>query len=195
MKRNALILLFMLCAGYGAGYALQYFFPQMSSSYTQDPQTDTATAAPVFGFFDLGGKKHNLSDFQGKIVMINFWATWCPPCVVEFPNLIALANDFKSDVVLIAVSSDFEDDSLQRFLGKQKNWQADNILVTRDEVGATANLFQVYRLPETWIIGRRGEILDKWVGADCKLDSASSKISQYLAAAQSPTPQSPTAGP
>ena len=69
-----------------------------------------ATAAPDFTLLDLEGKQVSLADFRGKIVVIDFWATWCPPCIFQVPELNKLwkAHEAAGDVVVIGVSVDVE---------------------------------------------------------------------------------------
>lgn len=61
-----------------------------------------------FRFEDSKGKIHQLSDYRGKWVLVNFWATWCPPCLEEIPDLISLYED-RSDVMIIGIAMDYED--------------------------------------------------------------------------------------
>ncbi len=67
-----------------------------------------AAAAADFSFRDIAGKQHNLVDYRGKWVLVNFWATWCPPCLKEIPDLIALYENRK-DIMVIGVAMDFSD--------------------------------------------------------------------------------------
>lgn len=61
-----------------------------------------------FRFEDSTGKIHQLNDYKGQWVLVNFWATWCPPCLEEIPDLIALYKDRK-DVMIIGIAMDYED--------------------------------------------------------------------------------------
>jgi len=64
--------------------------------------------AKAFQFQDTDGKTHMLADYKGKWVIVNFWATWCPPCLKEIPDLIALYEE-RSDVMVIGVAMEFSD--------------------------------------------------------------------------------------
>ena len=59
--------------------------------------------APEFALKSFDGKTIKLSDYKGKVVIIDFWATWCPPCRKGIPDLISIQNDYKNDVVIIII--------------------------------------------------------------------------------------------
>jgi len=103
---------------------------------------------PDFEVTDISGRKYSIEDFRGKIVLVNFWATWCAPCVVEFPKLIELANAHKDELFL------------------KKNRQAPrNFVIARDiKRKITTDVFQTYKLPETLIISPSGKMVKKIVG-------------------------------
>lgn len=123
------------------------------------------TPAPDFEFTDMDGETHALSDFKGKVVILNFWATWCPPCIVEFPKLLQVAEAHKDKPVLIALSSDIEDAPVRRFVEKTKA-EGENIYIALDKTDITAKLFGTYKLPETLIIAPNQRIHSKLTGAD-----------------------------
>lgn len=68
-----------------------------------------ASAAPAFDLVDSQGKSHKLSQYKGKWVLVNYWATWCPPCLMELPDLVALHKNKKNNLVVLGVAMDFQD--------------------------------------------------------------------------------------
>ncbi len=78
-----------------------------------------AAAAQDFVFRDMQGQVQRLSDYRGKWVLVNFWATWCPPCLEEIPDLVALHEAHKkTDLVVIGVALDSDKDSVGKFMQK-----------------------------------------------------------------------------
>ncbi len=143
----------------------------------------TADIMPAFTFTTIKGKTFSTDDLKGKIIVLNFWASWCVPCVKEFPDLLTLAANHKDDVILIALSSDIEEETMLRFLDKMKRnaipLDAPNVLIALDEkTRITRGLFQTYRLPETIIIDRNGKMRRKLVGANWDTASVESFVSK-----------------
>lgn len=168
MQHKIAINIFIFCAIVLAGYGLTVYFdraaPPASNAETA-PQSQTDQIAPDFSFKDMDGKKITLSDFKDKIVVLNFWATWCPPCVKEFPALLSIARAYPDKIVLIGLSSDIDEAALKRFLNKH-DWRVDNVKIGRDIDDITGKKFQTYRLPETLIIDGAGRIREKIIGGD-----------------------------
>ncbi|MEZ5919061.1 MAG: TlpA disulfide reductase family protein [Alphaproteobacteria bacterium] len=133
----------------------------------------------------LDGRRVHIGDFEDKTVMLNFWATWCAPCVKEFPILIGIAEEYKDDVVFIALSSDLEQNAIDRFLAKLEkdsgiSVKADNILIALDENQAvTQKIFQTYRLPETVLIDKHQKLRQKITGADWRREDITSVIETF----------------
>ena len=113
----------------------------------------------------LKGEKISLDSFKGKIVILNFWASWCGPCVEEFPSMLKLADEMKGDLILVAVSGDSTADDAANFLKQFKDWEKPWIKVAWDQDHKLADLYDVDRLPESFISGTRLQLVKKISGS------------------------------
>lgn len=119
---------------------------------------------PDFAFRTMAGDRHNYYDFTNGTVLIHFWASWCPPCVVEFPDLLDFARA-NSDITILAVSTDVSMQAMERFLNKHAPDMPDNVLIIHDEdKSITEGKFSVFALPETYITGEAAVLVDHIVG-------------------------------
>jgi len=117
--------------------------------------------APDFTIKDLAGKNISLSAFKGKVVLLNFWATWCPPCRAEMPALNKLYREKKNrGLEIIAVSTDRSVSSVKDFLEKHKV----DFPILFDEDHTAAKLYRVFSMPTTFLIDRNGTIVEKFYG-------------------------------
>jgi thiol-disulfide isomerase/thioredoxin len=119
-------------------------------------------AAPDFALASLDGKKVKLSDFRGKAVLLNFWATWCSPCKIEMPWFEQLQKQYGPDglVVLGVAMDDSEPATIAKFANDLGvNYQ---VLLGTDKV--SDDYGDVQYLPTTFYIGRDGTIVDKMTG-------------------------------
>lgn len=124
--------------------------------------------APDFTLPDLDGKPVSLSSLKGKVVLVNFWATWCPPCKEEIPSMEKLWQRFGKDgLVILAVSVDkISDEELKKFVQERKM----TFTVLRDNSGGklgqvAEGLYGTTGVPETFIVDRNGIIQEKVIGA------------------------------
>jgi cytochrome c biogenesis protein CcmG, thiol:disulfide interchange protein DsbE len=118
------------------------------------------SAAPDFIVQD-SDRKFELRDFSGKIVVLNFWATWCAPCVEEMPSLVQLQQRLKDKgITVVGVSVDVDNDNYHRFL---KDHNID-FLTVRDPDQKANNLYGTFKFPETYIIDRNGIVRRKFIG-------------------------------
>lgn len=180
MKRNLIIIIAVLIAAFGVTYALD-FAPHTPVTHTPSVELVSAQCAdekmaPNFTFTDIRGKTHTLSDFRGRVVILNFWASWCAPCVKEFPHFLKAAQDYPDEVIFLAASSDFNRAAMDRFTNKMTTAHPEamaqpNVILFHDENQAiTLDQFQTLRLPETILIDARGAMKAKIVGADWGYD-------------------------
>ncbi len=115
--------------------------------------------APDFTVQDAD-RKVTLHDLRGKVVVLNFWATWCPPCVEEMPSLVKLQSNLKDRVVVLAVSVDDDERSYRTFLKKNNV----DLLTVRDPQQKSNELYGTFKFPETYIIDRQGVVQRKFIG-------------------------------
>lgn len=172
MIRNIALLIGLLCLilGYTWYDSQSQQRPQKENAA---PAASTEQTAPDFTFETQDGTKHKLSDYKGKTIVLNFWASWCAPCVVEFPAMVKLAESTQNDTVFIFLSQDDTDDAVTRFIKKHVPSKTNNVLIARDADKAVAeNLYQTFKLPETYIIGPDLNIRDKIIGADVDWNGA-----------------------
>ena len=107
-------------------------------------------------------RQASLNQFRGKVVILNFWATWCPPCVEEMPSLVQLQQRFKDKgVVVLGVNLDVDGDAYHQFL---KSYKID-FLTVRDPDHKSSDLYGTFKFPETYIIDRDGILRRKFIGA------------------------------
>jgi peroxiredoxin len=118
------------------------------------------TTAPDFTVSD-GQKTVQLSQLRGKPVLLNFWATWCPPCVQEVPALVALQQQMGDKVTVLAVSMDVDEDAYKNFTAKRMP----GILTARDADHKSSAMYGTFAYPETFLIDKDGKIQRKFIGA------------------------------
>ncbi len=118
---------------------------------------DPRIEAPDFVLRDVTGKFHQLSALRGKVVVINFWATWCPPCLGEFPSLQALwAKYQKSDFMLLAVSVDDDTPTLARFV---ETFRYPLTFPVLSDAGlSVARFWPLKGLPTTFVLDKQGNV-------------------------------------
>jgi len=129
------------------------------------------SAAPDFTITD-SQRTVSLQQFRGKPLVLNFWATWCPPCVEEMPSLVQLHKLLGDQVTILAVSEDADDSAYKQFIRDHNI----DLLTVRDQ-HHTNEIYGTFKYPETFIIDRNGKIVRKFIGAT---DWTSPDIVEYL---------------
>jgi peroxiredoxin len=114
--------------------------------------------APNFSIVTESGRTVTRSDFGGKLLVLNFWASWCPPCITELPSLNEFAQEYKDQgVVVIGISNDKNENLYKRFL-TQRHVAFDTARDPEADISASYGTFQI---PETYLIDRNGKVLEK----------------------------------
>lgn len=114
-----------------------------------------------FSLEDLNGNKVDLSSFKGKKIFLNFWATWCPPCKAEMPDIEKLYQETKdSDLVILAVNVGEDKKTAQNFMNANKY----NFTVLLDVTGEVSRLYQVTGIPTSYFIDTEGFLEDGITG-------------------------------
>jgi thiol-disulfide isomerase/thioredoxin len=162
MNPKAFLMLAILAGG-GAWYALD----NQLGVNTAGEEKMAAEPAPQVSFTALGSANTlALSDLQGRWVLLNVWASWCPPCLAEFPDLIELAEDFPQQLTLLAVTTDKQPEAAEAFLTKLNVPAAENIFIAHDpEREITQQVFFAYKYPESILIDPQGMMVRKFAGA------------------------------
>jgi thiol-disulfide isomerase/thioredoxin len=152
---------FTLVASLLAGLALS-FVPQRSQAqlpvirFVRDPDP-----APDFKVKDLDGKEINLEAYKGKVILLNFWASWCGPCRAEIPGLIDLQNKYKDRVQIIGLVVDDDDESEVRDVVKSESI---NYPVAFTSTQVRMDYGGIAALPTVFIVNTEGRVVQKHVG-------------------------------
>jgi peroxiredoxin len=128
-------------------------------SYTS-PAAEISGAAPGFKLVDVNGKSVSLADFKGKVVILDFWATWCPPCKREIPDFIKLQSEYGSKGVQIVGIALDQPNKVNAFV--KENGMNYPVLMGTNEVAASYG--GVEAIPTTFVIDKNGKIVTKYEG-------------------------------
>lgn len=165
MKRHlfALITVVLMAGVFYLGYAKLFSKTSHSPSYSLLEQYEKE-GVPSFEAANLEGQKFQLADYAGKVVILNFWASWCGPCIEEVPSLIKLIKEMKGEVKLIAISGDSNREDIDIFLKSFPELRGADIQIVFDEDRRFMKMFEVQRLPESMILGVDHKLVKKIIG-------------------------------
>ena len=144
-----------------------------ASCYTGSRPPHVGAAAKEFTVQD-SDHQVSLNQFRGHVVVLNFWATWCPPCNQELPSIMDMQNRLRGrGVVVLGVSIDVDGDAYHRFLKERSV----NFVTVRDPEQKIANMYGTSMWPESYVIDRQGVLRRKIVGP---INWDSPEVMQFL---------------
>lgn len=159
---------------YGLALALAAVMVYRVQGYLRVYDVQAGDRAPGFRLVDGQGLGLGLDDYRGKLVLLNFWATWCPPCVQEMPSLNATYERFREDgLVVLGVSVDEDAAQYSDFLKRR----GVTFPTARDPQRRVSSRYGTQKYPESYLISRDGRVLRKYVGPE---DWGRPEIANYL---------------
>lgn len=145
----------------------------LTACYSGTRPPRIGSVAPDFSVQD-DQNRITLSQYRGQVVVLNFWATWCPPCIEELPSLVEMQRRLKDKgVIVLAVSVDVDQGAYKQFV-KDHNV---TLLTVRDPNGKSNQLYGTFKFPETYVIDRTGVMRRKFIGA---VDWTEPEITDFL---------------
>lgn len=133
----------------------------LSACYTGSRPPRIGSNAPEFTVQDAQNRI-TLSQYRGQVVVLNFWATWCAPCIEELPSLVEMQQRMKAKgVIVLAISVDVDENAYRRFVRDHNV----NLLTVRDPDQKSPALYGTHLFPETYVLDRNGVMRRKFIGA------------------------------
>ena len=170
--RRSLTILVVFIA---AASVIFYLLKERDSTSTRSSQIQLGLPAPDFAFPDLNGQEVSLSDHRGKVVFVNVWATWCPPCISEMPSMQKLYDRLKGESFeILAVSIDFAGREAVAPFMRKLNLTFPALL---DPQGSIQPLYGITGVPESFIVDKEGILVEKVIGP---MDWADPKILSFF---------------
>jgi len=187
MRPNFIILSVIILAAIGSAYYFQNASPQKMINYApveSEVPKHKQQVVPYLTITRFADEARTLTlprDTEGKVVILNFWASWCAPCVAEFPLLLEISDIYADDLIFIGLSSDLTKAAIDKFFNNIDYSPAEQEWISFDEGGnITRNIFQSLMLPETLLIDQDGYIVKKFVGADWTKEEMTAAIDVLL---------------
>lgn len=153
--------------------------PTLTTGGAAPPSPQIGFSAPDFTLDVLDGEKLTLSNLRGKVVLVNLWASWCPPCRAEMPALDAVYRKYRdAGFVVVAVNTTYQDAEPDARAFVQHLGLTFPIVLDRD--GATSQRYRLQALPTSYFVGRDGLIRDIVIGGPLSETLIASKVEALL---------------
>lgn len=177
MQKNQRIILYILILIAGASWIALSADGAGTSTNTSAPQA--GFSAPDFTLQTLNGESYTLSELRGQAVLVNLWATWCPPCRAEMPAIEKIYQEYKDQgFIVLAIDMTYQDDSFAVVPFTQKYGLTFPILL--EETGDVASAYQLRSLPSSYFINRAGVISEVVIGGPMSEALLRTRIEQIL---------------
>lgn len=153
--------------------------PENETTGGRIPAPRPGFLAPAFSLASLDGGEHSLADFKGQVVVLNLWASWCPPCRAEMPALQSLYEQYQDQgLLVIAVNMTYQDNISNVTSFVQEFGLTFPVLL--DRTGLVGNLYRMRALPSTFFIDRQGVIQEVVVGGPMSELTLQSLVAEML---------------
>jgi thiol-disulfide isomerase/thioredoxin len=140
------------------------FFFFLGVGFVWGGESENLKPVPDLKLADINGNSFKLSDYRGKVVILNFWAVWCPPCQIEVPHLVSLNDKYKNKglVILgIAIASGAD----EKIKEKAKELSINYLVINGDGFPSVRrNFWEVRAVPTSYVINQEGKIFKNYVG-------------------------------
>jgi len=179
MHKTQRIILYLLILSTSAAWIGLSADKTGASTTNGIPAPQAGFAAPAFTLTATDGTSYSLSDLRGQAVLVNLWATWCPPCRAEMPAIEKLYGEYKSQgFIVLAINMTYQDDPAEIAPFTEKYDLTFPILL--DETGAAASAYQLRSLPTSLFINREGIISEVVIGGPMSEALLRTRIEQIL---------------
>jgi thiol-disulfide isomerase/thioredoxin len=177
-RRKALVLIALMIA-LGIFGIWASAVPENETTGGRIPAPRPGFLAPAFSLESLDGGEHSLADFKGQVVVLNLWASWCPPCRAEMPALQSLYEQYQDQgLLVIAVNMTYQDNISNVTSFVQEFGLTFPVLL--DRTGLVGNLYRMRALPSTFFIDRQGVIQEVVVGGPMSELTLQSLVAEML---------------
>jgi thiol-disulfide isomerase/thioredoxin len=174
--KNSLMLAVLLSTGLMFGCGKKEKNPEINPADQMINQTEKEIKAPDFVLKTTDNKELKLSDYKGKIVILDFWATWCGPCRRSIPDLVEIQKEYRNDVVVIGISLDIQ--TMQNVVPFIKEYGINYPVVFGDQK-VVMDYGNIEAIPTSFIIDKSGNVVDMYVGLVPK-EAYTNKIKDIL---------------
>ena len=179
MQQNQRIILYVLILITGAAWILISTDPTNANGNAKSSAPQAGFIAPDFTLNTPSGEPYNLSELKGRAILVNFWATWCPPCRAEMQTIEKIYLEYKvQGFIVLAINTTYQDDPfliIPFTTGRNLTFP-----ILLDETGEVANAYQLHSLPSSFFIDRTGKIRKVAIGGPMSEALLRTRIEEIL---------------